>query len=491
MDKNKVLPAGWAEAKLGEICSIKTGDKDVNEGSLNGEYPFFTCSKDIYRFATYSFDGKAILVAGNGNFNIKKYCGKFEAYQRTYVLQNFSADYDYLYYYLSGNLDELTKDNRGSTVRYIRIGNLTEFNVRIPPINEQYHIVERLEELFSELDAGVKALKTAQEQLKVYRQAVLKDAFEGKLTIEWQGESAQVFKDEKTLLSFIQEEHERIYDERLKLWEKESYKVEKGSYSFSEKPKNINKAISPNYEEMEKLTKLPKGWAYVYLDALGDLGRGKSKHRPRNDLKLFDGGIYPFVQTGEIKKANKFIKTHLTAYNEFGLKQSKLWPVGTLCITIAANIAESAFLAIDACFPDSVVGFVGYENIIKSEYVYYFLEATKLKISAYAPATAQKNINLETLENLVIPLCSLEEQGIIISEIENRLSICEKFEETIEQSLAKAEFLRQSILQRAFAGKLVSQDPNDEPSCKLLERIRLARENDNSKKTSAKGRTKK
>ena len=182
MEKNKVLPAGWTEAKLGEICSIKTGDKDVNEGSLNGEYPFFTCSKDVYRFATYSFEGKAILVAGNGNFNIKKYCGKFEAYQRTYVLQNFGSDYDYLYYYLSGNLDELTKDNRGSTVRYIRIGNLTEFNVRIPPMNEQHRIVEKLEELFSELDAGVKALKTAQEQLKVYRKAVLKDAFEGKFT---------------------------------------------------------------------------------------------------------------------------------------------------------------------------------------------------------------------------------------------------------------------------------------------------------------------
>ncbi len=132
-------------------------------------------------------------------------------------------------------------------------------------------------------------------------------------------------------------------------------------------------------------------WEYKMLDELGSISRGRSKHRPRNDETLF-GGKFPFVQTADVKKANLYLTEYEGTYNEKGLEQSKLWKAGTLCITIAANIADTAILGIDACFPDSVVGFVGYENIIKSEYVYYFLEATKLKISAYAPATGTPEV---------------------------------------------------------------------------------------------------
>ena len=104
-------------------------------------------------------------------------------------------------------------------------------------------------------------------------------------------------------------------------------------------------------------SKYNQHWQDKTLNELGDFQRGKSRHRPRNDPALFSGGKHPLIQTGEIKEANLYITTHSTAYNDFGLAQSKLWPKNTLCITIAANIAETALLNYPMCFPDSVVGF--------------------------------------------------------------------------------------------------------------------------------------
>jgi type I restriction enzyme S subunit len=224
---------------------------------------------------------------------------------------------------------------------------------------------------------------------------------------------------------------------------------------------------------------MPKEWMWVKLDYLGDLGRGKSKHRPRNDKMLF-GGKYPFIQTGEVKAANHTIKSFEKTYSDVGLAQSKLWPKGTLCITIAANIAETAFLGFEGCFPDSIVGFTAIESLVSKEYVYYFFKANQSKIESFAPATAQKNINLNILENLLIPLCSLPEQQAIVQEIETRLSVCDKIEQDIETNMEKAEALRQSILKKAFEGKLLNERElaevrgaeDWEPAEVLLERIK-------------------
>lgn len=136
----------WEQSTLGEVCDIYTGKKDVNEGSLDGKYPFFTCSKDISRSDSYSFDTEAILVAGNGVVgDTKYYNGKFEAYQRTYVLSDFKVNANFLYLYLSGILKrELAKSVVGSTMPYIKRGNLENITVPVPSLPEQKAIAQTL-----------------------------------------------------------------------------------------------------------------------------------------------------------------------------------------------------------------------------------------------------------------------------------------------------------------------------------------------------------
>ncbi len=140
-------------------------------------------------------------------------------------------------------------------------------------------------------------------------------------------------------------------------------------------------------------------WRVCRIDDLGEINRGKSKHRPRNDARLF-GGKYPFIQTGDVKKANLYINEYNTTYSEFGLAQSKLWPKDTLCITIAANIAESAILGIDACFPDSVVGFVPKKNKADLKFVKYLLDEFKVYMQQISKGTTQDNLSLDKLRRV-------------------------------------------------------------------------------------------
>lgn len=140
-------------------------------------------------------------------------------------------------------------------------------------------------------------------------------------------------------------------------------------------------------------------WTICRIDDLGDINRGKSKHRPRNDAILF-GGKYPFIQTADVKKALLYITEYDETYSEIGLAQSKLWPKGTLCITIAANIAESAILGIDACFPDSVVGFIPFAEKADLKFVKYLLDEFKVYMQQISRGTTQDNLSLEKLRRV-------------------------------------------------------------------------------------------
>jgi type I restriction enzyme S subunit len=193
---------------------------------------------------------------------------------------------------------------------------------------------------------------------------------------------------------------------------------------------------------------LPMGWEWVRFPELGIFGRGKSKHRPRNDPKLFNPGIYPLVQTGEVARADNVIGEYHSKYSDIGLAQSKLWPAGTLCITIAANIADSAMLGFDACFPDSVVGFVPSEPINDTRYFLAFMKTARENLLKFAPSTAQKNINLEILESVLIPLPPLNEISRIVTKVDELMTLCDQL---------KSRIIAANQLQQKLADVLVEQ----------------------------------
>ncbi|WP_303975050.1 restriction endonuclease subunit S, partial [Streptococcus merionis] len=160
-------------------------------------------------------------------------------------------------------------------------------------------------------------------------------------------------------------------------------------------------------------------WEYKSLTDLGKFSRGKSKHRPRNDRILFENGKYPLVQTGDIKGANLYVTQNKDFYNEFGLAQSKLWDAGTLCITIAANIAETAILSYPMCFPDSVVGFNAYPEESSELFVYYIFEYLKKEIQKTASGSIQDNINIDYLTKMKLKVPDKNYQDRIINVLSN------------------------------------------------------------------------
>ncbi|OAZ91386.1 restriction endonuclease subunit S [Halomonas sp. G11] len=192
----------------------------------------------------------------------------------------------------------------------------------------------------------------------------------------------------------------------------------------------------------------PKKWDTEKLAKLGSLDRGISKYRPRNDPVLL-GGEHPLIQTGDVSSAQDYITSFSSTYSDIGLAQSKKWPAGTVCITIAANIADTAILDFDACFPDSVVAFNA-ENHETNFFIHVWFKLTKGELDRIAPAVAQKNINLSILRNLDVIWPGQ-------NAVKNFYKKCQAIHDLSTQAQAlykKQSKLFASLQQRAFRGEL-------------------------------------
>ncbi|AZZ94776.1 restriction endonuclease subunit S [Hahella sp. KA22] len=181
-------------------------------------------------------------------------------------------------------------------------------------------------------------------------------------------------------------------------------------------------------------------WGTQPLSALGKFQRGKSRHRPRNDPKLFANGSYPLVQTGEVKAANLYIRSHEANYNEFGLSQSAIWPENTLCITIAANIAETALLGYPMCFPDSVVGFNANPEESSELFMHYVFTYIRKAIQNSASGSIQDNINIEYLTGLrfKVPVKDYQDKIVaVLSVLDQKIELNNRINAELE-AMAKS-----------------------------------------------------
>ena len=191
-----------------------------------------------------------------------------------------------------------------------------------------------------------------------------------------------------------------------------------------------------------------RSWPTVQLAEFGDLDRGVSKHRPRNDPDLL-GGKWPLIQTGDVANSGGYITAFTATYSDLGLAQSKIWPKGTLCITIAANIAKTGILMFDACFPDSVVGFTSQDHH-RAEYVRAFMRFLQPMLELQAPESAQKNINLKVLRSLEIPMPPDEQVRIFSAKVSSAVELSRD----VAAHASRLDCLLTSLQHRAFRGEL-------------------------------------
>lgn len=475
------IPNNWVKSSIGESLVVVLGQSPASSSyneEGNGE-PFFQGKTEfgalyptVRKWCTEpkKFAKKdSILVsvrAPVGPTNIAPFdCAIGRGLAALQPLAGCNTKY---FLYLMRNFEkQLAALGTGTTFEAISGDVLKNFQIPLAPVSQQNLIVEKIEELFSHIDAGVEGLKQAKAKLQQYRQSVLKDAVTGKLTEQWRAQNVDMLEPAEHLL-------ERILDECRANWEAEQLKAfeEKGKTPKNDKWKDKYK--EPPQADLSSLPEIPDGWTWTTITQLGELNRGKSKHRPRNDPSLY-GGDYPFVQTGDVRAADGLLTTYKQTYSEKGLSQSRLWPKGTMCITIAANIAETAILGFDACFPDSVVGFIPQNESVSVEYVEFFFRTAREDLDRYAPATAQKNINLAILETVSVPFMSIEEQKELVLQVTEKLEATNRAEATIDEKIQHSASLKSSILAKAFSGELV---PNScaENALELLENIKTEKE---------------
>ncbi len=360
----------------------------------------------------------------------------------------------------------------GTTIKHLTGAALSQIFFPIPPLNEQRRIVQKIEELFSKLDAGVAALERVKAGLKRYRAAVLKAAVEGKLTAEWRAHHPAKETGAQLL--------GRILDERRRKWEQE----QRAKYAKAGKqpPKGWQaKYKEPTGPDTSYLPALPEGWCWATLDVLlreplrnGHSARASKDGRGVRTLTL------TAVTVGDFSEKN----TKLTTAQPD--KVQDLWLQGGDILIERSNTPELVGTARMykgptnfAIFPDLLIR-VRVSLAVVDRYVDVFLQShfarAYFRQRAKGLAGSMPKIDQGTILQLPIPLPPSDEQRELVDEVDRRLSVVDEIEAQIETDLKRASRLRQSILKRAFEGRLVPQDPDDEPAEHLLQKIRQGRE---------------
>jgi len=352
--------------------------------------------------------------------------------------EKIESKYLALFLFSKPVVDYTTHHSTGVQLPRISFEKLGALPIPLPPLPEQQRIVIQVEKLLARVEATRERLNRVPTIMQQFRQSVLAAACSGRLTEEWR-RSHQNHSSAKEIIKFASSNRDIFY-------------TSLGFKNQKKKPSEIS-ILDQSIEQKN----IQETWCWIKLPDVGYLSRGRSKNRPRNDPILY-GGDYPFIQTGDISQSNGRILSHTQTYNEMGLRQSQLWGKDTICITIAANIAESAILTYPACFPDSVVGIITNNAFCLPEYVEYYIRTIKSDLSQYAPATAQKNINVAILSEVQIPIPPLEEQKELIRQVNALFCHTSRIEAQVVAARERVETITQSILHQAFTGRLIQNE---------------------------------
>lgn len=410
------VPGNWRWTFLKPISKIRTGKKDANYGSIDGEYPFFTCAAEPIRCHGYSFDCNAILLAGNGDINnISRYNGKFEAYQRTYVVEIIEPiNIDYVFYWFKYRWFDFNKDKMfGTAIPYIRLGNLQEFPIPVPPLAQQQRIVNRIESLFAKLDEVKQKAQDALDSFETRKAAILHKAFTGELTAQWRKERGV----------------------GMESWDR----LQWGSFIASiEAGKNWNaEGRPPRADEF--------GVVKVSAVTWGEFNEVESK-----------------TCTVE-EQWNENVQIH---EGDFLFSRANTLQLVGNCV-IVKYISRRLMLS------DKILRFKFDKRVIP-EYVLHFtrsnLYRNQIEQLASGNQDGMRNVSQKNMKLVKFPIPKFEEQKEIVSILSDLLAKEEQAKGAAEEVLEQINLIKKAILDRAFRGELGTNDPSEESVIKLLER---------------------
>lgn len=407
----KELPENWAKTTIGTITNIKTGKLDANAAAPNGRYPFFTCAEVAARINNYSFDTEAVLLAGNGGFNVKWYSGKFDAYQRTYVIEPRKVDGRFLYRLIAAKVPEITKANRGSTIKYLRVGDITDASVWLPPFAEQKRIADKLDTLLARVDACRERLDRVPLVLKRFRQSVLAAATSGRLTADWREKRVDLCVWSNVLI---------------------------GDAAF------VTKLAGFEYTKYVK-----------YRDG-GDLKVLKAENVGKERFKYTD---FSTVHSQEVSM----------------LTRSRIGAGDLLMVFVGAGTGQVSMVPEgNSWFLGPNIALIRTNNkILNAKYLEYYCRSLLgcSEIARFMKSTAQPSLSMKTIRQICVALPSILEQQEIVRRVDVLFDYAGRLEEKLTAARNAVECLTSSLLAKAFCGELVEQDINDEPAIELLKRL--------------------
>ena len=453
------IPASWPFARLGEVLPLQYGKGLVKESRIqNGDFPVFGAAGVVGFHDQPLIQGPTLVIGRKGTIGSIHFSpGPCWPIDTTYFVEPTpSTNLPFFRYLLRAT--DLAGMDRSTAIPGLSRSDYDEIEVPLPPLAEQYRIVAEIEKQFTRLDASVAALKRVQANLKRYRASVLKAACEGKLVPT----EAELARSEGSDYEPADQLLERILSERQARRESQE--------------KRGRKYREPSPPDTSGLSELSEGWAWSSIGQSFDVHVGATPSRARAD---YWNGDIAWVSSSEVSFSR--IKSTREFITEEGLRKSSvdLNPAGTVLLGMIGEgktRGQVSILDIPACNSQNSAAIRVSQSGLPTEYVFYYLWSQYGATRQIGSGNNQPALNKTRVQEIPLPLPPLAEQHRIIAEIERRLSVVQKAEATVDAGLKRAERLRQSILKQAFSGKLIPQDPSDEPASVLLDRIRAERE---------------
>lgn len=388
---------------------------------------------------------------------------------------------------------QITALQSGSTRKRISRKNLATVLLPVPPLNEQRRIVERIEAMFDEIDHGVENLKKARATLGLYRQSLLKSAFEGHLTADWRARNADKLETPETLLARIQAKRDTRYKSALDDWQKAltDWRENGEEGKKPPKPKRPTDVAELDEAELSRAPSVPTNWGMGRLGLFVDwIEAGKSfkclETPPEGDqvgvakVSAVSWGEYDEAESKTCLDADKVNEDWFIRPGDFLLSRAN-----TIELVGASVIVKNVTKKVMLSDKTLRLHFDSGEHRFFLHYLRSPFGRGEIEQRSTGNQESMRNIGQDRIKNIILPICSPEEQAEITRILDERLSAADALEAEIDAGLTRAEALRQSILKQAFSGKLVPQDPKDEPAATLLARIKAEKATKPKKRRAA------